>query len=317
MANLPDDLGEILPEIRIKPVIRRHYEVADFLESEASETIDNEFLIKLRKWLSNCEQYPLSDKAETHLGVLLSSFSGRKVTPQTVDALAWRLAACYETLAEGNPPKLSFEIEHKPEWTALSIVSSCFLRLSRTMKPLLDVQFRVLSGPYGGLQFRQQIPHTWVTSKLGRELGGGTREHRYPDHRELGGFLLVGKLDTWQPETPRLADFRATSACLNYNRDLKKVRKQACPLKFTHECHECWVGTLQRIPPRFGPSRCSGARRDAKKAFDLLPRPAHPLHYVTRRCTYCKKDDAAFEPSQQSRYCVSCQCEFIRTYRRF
>ena len=318
------DSEEVLPEIRFKPVIRRYHAIRDLLAlQEPGERITSEFLNELRKLLCGeaqsavTELYLLEGGAVAPLGELLSSFYGVQPTAMMLDSLAWRLAACYDTFNAGEKAESQFVLVEKPDWLALSIVSSCYINLSRAMKPLLDVQFRVLSGPMGGLAFRQMIPHSWFISKMGRELGGGTRERRYPDHRELSGFWLVGKLDTWDPAHPRVSDFRATSSVLEHNRDLRKIRNQPCPLGFTHACYECWVGLLDKLSSRYRVAKCSAFRREVNKSFALFERPTHLRHYTLRKCVHCKKDEAPFEPSHPSRFCLNCQTEFIRAYRRF
>lgn len=315
---MADELSDILPEIRFKPVVSRYKMVADLIPEIAPGSIlDNEFLNDLTEALEQQGQYPPDAVIQKHVGILLSSFSGKPGVPPVLDSLAWRLAACHDILNAGEQADLQFALVEKPDWLPLQIVSACFIRVSRKMKPMLEVQFRVLSGKTGGLLFWQQIPHSWFVSKLGRELGGGSRTRRYPDYRELGGFWLVGKLDTWNPEQPRLQEFRVNSSALDHNRRLRKTREQACPLNFPQACHECWVGRLESIPPAYSTSRCFAFTRKSKKSFELLERPVHPCHFVMRRCSYCKKAEAFFEPTQRSRYCVHCQAAFVHQYRRF
>jgi hypothetical protein len=325
MAESP----EYLPEIRFKPVIARYQSITNILAGlRPSETVDGGFLDELRKELQKNKLTCLEPEATLSLGhqrsplsVLLGAFSGQLRTSERLSELAWRLSACYEELNAGREPAVAFDkTKPRPVWQAITIVSSCFLRLSKTQQPLLDVQFRILSGPFGGLCFNQLIPHYWFVGKLGRELGGGTREHRYPDYRELSGYWLLGKLDLSDPEHTRLHDFRAVSAALTHNRDLKKVRNQPCPLGYGHACYECWVGWHELLPFKFQDrikqAKCTTGRKDANKAFDLLARPVHPYHFVLRRCTYCKADEASFEPSQHSRYCQTCQTYQVRLHRR-
>jgi hypothetical protein len=325
MAESP----EHLPEIRFKPVVTRYQAITNILAGlRPSEAVDGGFLDELHKELQKSKLTRLEPEAtlslghqRSPLGELFSSFSGKPRTADCLSELAWRLAACYDELNAGREPALAFDkTKPRPKWQAIMIVSSCFLRLSKTQQPLLDVRFRILSGPFGGLCFNQLIPHYWFTGKLGRALGGGTRERRYPDHRELSGYWLLGKLDLSDPERTRLHDFRPVSAAVTHNRDLKKTRNQPCPLGFIHACYECWVGQVEALPLRFqgktNQAKCTTDRKDANKSFDLLARPVHPYHFVTRRCTYCKADEALFEPSQHSRYCQTCQTQQIRLHRR-
>ena len=325
MAESP----EYLPEIRFKPVITRYQTITNILAGlRPPETVDGGFLDELRKELQKNKLTCLGLEATIALGqqrsplaTLLGSFLGKPITPECLSNLAWRLAACYDELNAGRELALIFDkIKTQPKWQAIMIVSSCFLRLSKAQQPLLEVQFRVLSGPFGGLCFGQLIPHYWFVGKLGRALGGGTRERRYPDHRELGGFWLLGKLDLSDPEHTRLQDFRAVSAAVTHNRDLKKMRNQPCPLGYLHACCECWVGWMEALPLRLqektNQAKCATSRKDANKSFDLLTRPVHPYHFVPHRCTYCKAEEALFEPSQHSRYCQTCQAYQIRLHRR-
>jgi len=325
MAESP----EYLPGIRFKPVITRYQAITNILAGlRPSEFVDGGFLDEFRKELQNNKLTHLESEAtlslghqRSPLGELFSSFSGKPVTPDTLDFIAWRMAACYDELNAGREPAMTFDkTKPRPKWQAIAITSSCFLRLSKTQQPLLEVQFRILSGPFGGLCFSQLIPHYWFVSKLGRELGGGTRAHRYPDYRELSGFWLLGKLDLSDPEHTRLQDFRAVSGAVTHNRDLKKARSQICPLGYRHACYECWVGWQELLPVAFQDrvkqAKCTTNRKDANKSFDLLVRPVHPYHFVKRRCTFCKDEVALFEPSQHSRYCQTCQTQQIRLHRR-
>ena len=322
MAEFP----EKVPEIRFKPVVARYQVIRDVLAGLlVRDSVDGGFLDELRKALDQTSvQFTLEaitsvGQRVSPLGTLLSSFAGKPHTTALLDDLAWRLAACYDEMNLGHAPALTFK-NSVPSWTALTIITSCFLRLSKTQQPLLEVQFRALSGPFGGLSFRQLIPHYWFVSKLGRELGGGTRERRYPDHRELSGVWLLGRLNTRNPEETRLLDFRPTSGALTHNRDLKKARNQPCPLGYIHACYECWVGWREMLPLKFQDmikqAKCTTTRKNANKSFNLLARPVHPHHFVARRCTYCKADEALFEPSQHSRYCQTCQSSQIRLHRR-
>lgn len=315
-----------VPEIRFKPVVARYQLIRDVLAGLLVEDpIGGGFLDELRKELSRTSiQFTLEattsiEPCVSPLGALLSSFASKPHTSALLDDIAWRLASCYDEMNAGRVPALVFE-NAAPAWTALTIVSSCFLRLSKTRQPLLEVQFRALSGLFGGLSFKQLIPHYWFTGKLGRALGGGTRERRYPDYRELSGFWFLGRLDTRDPKETRLLDFQPTSGALTHNRDLKKTRNQPCPLGYIHACYECWVGWREMLPLKYQgmvkQAKCTTDRKKANKSFNLLARPVHPYHFVVGKCTYCKADEALFEPSQHSRYCQTCQAYQIRLHRR-
>ena len=317
---------EIIPEIRFKPVVKRYKEMTELMASVPSEvvedTISSGWLTSLREGMDQSAQCCLEGDGENPLTTLFRSFLGRKRSEQNMDDLAWRVAACYETLNAGQDPHSSFareKIRTKPMWMGLMITSSAVSRLSRTMKPLMEVFFRVLSGPFGGLTFKQLIPYSWYVRKLGRELGGGTRGRRIPDYRMLGGFWLVGRLNMDDPQATHLADFRVPPVAIDHNRELKKIRDQPCPVKFTHACHECWVGWMDRIPVKFGAAKCSNFRRkndkgkEVNQPFTLFERPVHPKHFVLRKCTFCKRE-GSFDPSHRTRYCVSCQVKLVRTY---
>lgn len=318
---------EIIPEIRFKPVIKRYRELSDLLvQLPAEENIDSEWLAELQRELERSEQCCFEEEADKPLKALLRSFLGRKRTPQLMDDLAWRIAACFDVANAGRDTYSSFQKENaklksKDRWVALTILSSCVARLSRNMKPLIEARIRVLSGPFGGLVFKQLIPHYWFVNKLGKELGGGTRERRRPDHRMMGGFWLVGRLQLSDPEKPEVADFRAPPVVLDHNRELRRTRGQPCPVKFAHACHECWVGWMDPLPEKLGETKCAEfLRKDTKgdeknMPFTLFDRATHPKHFVIRRCSYCKRE-ASFDPTHGSRYCVSCQTRLVRTYGR-
>lgn len=311
MADV-DEIVEHIPEVRFATILQRRRIASDLIAQHAVDVFDADALTAISDELGTCRGFALDDDAYEPLGFLLSSFAGRKVTLSSTDDLAWRLAAGYDELIEGKKLFNSF-VKCRMPWTPMQIMSSVFLRTSRQQRPILEMRFRLLGGLFGGLTFIQIIPYWWVVGKLGADLGvrGRDRRHR-PDHRELGGFLLQGKLDLADPEKPRLDQYRAPSGALTYNRALRLAREKPCPLGFTHTCYECQMGWLEPIPDEYKRRFCT--THDEGKSFKLIQRPVHPEHHILKRCVYCQADQAYFDAVHTSRYCIQCQQKQIRLY---
>lgn len=271
---------------KIREVFKRQEEaLTSILTLSSKDKLDP---AELRSALSD-SRLPIRDEFEQGFRELLLWFNGSPA--DIADSLSWRLACTYDHIAAGGRMEPTFVPRLMD--AVLQFVNIGYERHSKNGFPLLGVKFRVLSGPFGGLYFKQLMPCRWARVKLGKEIG--TFGYRLPDARELGGFVLVGKVQFG--EESRLVEIVPSSTCKSFNSFLIYARSQPCPLDCLHSCHICPVGVDNK------------ACRQVVVRGSVSGVPVRPVHLVTfveRKCHTCGEEQLA-DPECDSRICYKCQ----------
>ena len=226
---------------------------------------------------------------------LLSWYYGQKMDLPLLWDLCWRLAAGQEHMKAGQRMAQAFPtVEIAEQWVGLHIDSVRYgpptapKQLGpRTVpgKPQLILDFRVLSGCFGGLKVTQNIPYAGVVFHLAKQLGFPVFKKTH--YNELVQCVFIGKLGIvgGGQKFPRISEFFISDATRTYNAKLRRARAETCYRGYPQACHRCPVGYL-------GASACMNATR--------------ALAVVQQECPVCGKM-SVFDPLSQAKACLACE----------
>lgn len=299
MGNLLDDVPaqprKSKLKWKIREVFRRQEDAyAAILTLSSRDKLDPD---SLRDALST-SRLPIKSESEQRFRELLLWFNGPPA--DLADSLSWRLACTYDHLVEGGRIEPVFVPRLLD--TALQVINVGYERHSKKGFPLLGIKFRVLSGPFGGLCFKQLMPCKWARAKLGKDIG--PFGYRLPDARELGGFVLIGKVQFGSEES-RLLELIPSSTCRSFNSFLLYARSQPCPLGCIHPCYVCPIGADN--------GGCRGVV--VRGSVSMVPtRPVHLVTFVKRKCHTCGEEQLA-DPECDSRMCYKCQERALEVWK--
>lgn len=242
----------------------------------------------------------IPDKALNVLDEVLRAYEGRTLDFEARNEMAWRIAGGFKLLRKGIRLKRSFG-PGETDWTLLRIEDVLHGKVfngQRGPVQTLELWFRVVSGPYSGLRFKQYIPYKFMMYKLAREIG-------FPaftkiDKNELVLAYFVGNLNPDGKFGPEVLEFFASQSLKTRNRRLFKNRHEPCVKKEKYQwsCFKCTLGH------KFGRSFDT----ESESVIDgRCFRATHSNTYVKRLCSRCK-EDGYFEPADKdSSVCIKCK----------
>lgn len=281
---------------------KRFDETLDVFDSEVLDGFKTRVRRALK--LSDSEMWAPFDR-------LLSTYLGVPAAPETIVGIYWRLAAGYDWLLEEPERRLRFVMsmsdycqtgdktedlvlykEFKPwacHWVPLQVEEVAYSRPSKKGTTMLSLGFRLLGGPFSGLQFVQRIPYNFTMYKLARDIGFPRFKPLHP--LELTQAVFVGLMET--VEEPRIIEFHATTRSKSFNLRLRRERAKPCIKGYGFKCHKCPIGHSMMMA-----SPC--------------PRGTHPRSYYKRECPLCQKE-SWFDPGSGSKVCVPCTVRELKT----
>lgn len=223
------------------------------------------------------------------LNELLARYAGLELSAEVMSDLIWRLAAGAGWMRHGRvlATTLLPVSDWFDPWVPMWIEGVRYAGASLTGKQLMGVAFRVLKGPFGGLAFSQQLPHSYLTRKFAWELGFTL--FRRMHFGELVGCVLVGSL-IFEGQKVRLDEVGDYANAKRFNARLRCERAKPCGRDYRWLCHECSMGYE-------GANSC--------------PRGTHKVTWVLRACPRCEQE-AWSDPESKSRLCVSCSTAEFR-----
>ena len=222
---------------------------------------------------------------------LLSWYDQRPATMDALWNIGWRLSAGYDWMMGGQALAQALPVAGPPEefWEGLFIESCGYGPPTMKGKPQLTLNFRILGGKYAGLRFSQNITYFIVTRKIACEIG--FPKFKKTHYSELVKCIFIGRVvleNRGDKLVPRVSEYHVTTGVKSFNMRVRKKRNEPCPYEgYTWPCHRCSRGYAE-----IGPTSCS--------------RAVQPQALVRRPCPQCNRD-SFFDPSSESKVCVSCQ----------
>ena len=166
-------------------------------------------------------------------------YYGQELTLALEEEYAWRLTAGWDRMRYGKHLAKEFCLSGKAQWQPCLIDDVRFRKPSLNNKAIINLDIRVLDGPFGGLLFTQPMSFVYLIGRMAKEIGFGKYDHVHP--MQVCRMLFAGVLDiSINPEHPTITEFSMLNG--GWNSKLRKARKAACSFGHKWLCHVCPKG---------------------------------------------------------------------------
>lgn len=232
---------------------------------------------------------------------------GTRATGDVLRQTAWRLAGNLESLRNGVAVRV-WQYQAYPEWVPAQIVRVRFIRGGRRGTELgHEFSFRILAGSPAGVlttqwwsrrktaflaRYRNERMQGFAFLRMSYGETDDSPAFLYRDPRQLAQLRCLLFLERQLSDTqPGFRELGFSSSLHDWNRSIherraRRLPETLCPFQLPKEyaCHVC----------PFGWDQCRAA--------------VHALTFEYRQCAECGDAEAAFNPEDGSKYCITC-CE--------
>lgn len=273
------------PSFNLADILRRRDRLyRQVMQPLLNQTIDgnglDQLVIDLRRVLP-------SEATRDAVFESVRSIAGRLVTQTLAYQVAWRLAGNLPRLRDGQPVG-PWSVQHEDEWIPVQVLR-CFSARDNRDRMGSEFSFRVLAGTSCPMRIRAFWSKR-VVRYVAARVGFSSPWHDYPFTRaeQLVGLRFLAFVEQARSRTlPEFHEIECPDSIVKWNREQVlrlrlRVAGEKCPHEWRHPCHLCAVG------------------------YEECPAATHRLNYEMGSCTQCGKNDVAFDPEEQSLYCISC-----------